>query len=174
MNGTPSKDKDKYFILSIENNLLSAEKLFELPGALIWEIINFWHLLGSCFSASFPAKANDPVLFWAGLWAGVPWQWVQSVPGPAWCSPLGHPELQPALLGSLPPSWASLPIPEICFGAWLPIYQLRHSSLDIFTWAFSVVGVHPRKKQQPFVLNNLFLRVRSREKFDLWRCRIFH
>lgn len=35
MNGTASKDKDKYFILSIENNLLSAEKLFELVGALI-------------------------------------------------------------------------------------------------------------------------------------------
>lgn len=35
MNGTASKDKDKYFILSLENNLLSAEKLFELAGALI-------------------------------------------------------------------------------------------------------------------------------------------
>jgi len=32
-NGTASKDKDKYFILSVENNLLSAQKLFELAGA---------------------------------------------------------------------------------------------------------------------------------------------
>lgn len=35
VNGVASKDKDKYFILSVENNLLSAEKLFELVGAWI-------------------------------------------------------------------------------------------------------------------------------------------
>lgn len=35
VNGTASKDKDECFILSVENNLLSAEKLFELVGAQI-------------------------------------------------------------------------------------------------------------------------------------------
>lgn len=50
VNGTASKDKDECFILSVENNLLLAEKLFELVGAQIWEVINFWHVLGYLFS----------------------------------------------------------------------------------------------------------------------------
>lgn len=165
MNGTASKDKDKYFILSIENNLLSAEKLFELVGALIGEVINFWHLLGSFFSASFPAKINGTILSWAaGLGQGCLGSGCSSVPGPSLVqSHLGHPELQPAS------PWAQCLLPGVtckfltsAIGAWLLIYELRHSGLEILNWVFSVAGVYTREKQQPFVLNNLFLKVRSR------------
>lgn len=164
MNGTASKDRDKYFILSIENNLLSAEKLFELARALIWEVINFWHLLGSLFSA-FTAKINGTVLSWeGGLGQGCTGSGYRSVPGPSLVqSHLRHPQQQPAS------QWGQcLLLVVTCkflksgIGAWHLIYELRHLGLEMLTWAFSIVGAHTREKQQPFVLNNLFLKGRSR------------
>lgn len=136
MNGTASKDKDKYFILSIENNLLSAEKLFELVGALIWEVINFWHLSGSLFSASFPAKTNGTILSWArAVGQGCPGRGCRAVPrakvtsGTWWQQPDSQ-RAQCLLPG------VTCKFLKSATGAWHLIHELKHFGLEILTWAF--------------------------------------